>query len=152
MLTYEKGQNCEISQILALKRRIIAVGWQRSIAVFRESEFKEASVSVSRWEGEESHADDILCCGAMRVAPLLLATGSFDGEIVVWNSSSEFANRRLTARQKTAALVKEGTAQSLRAGRRGSLASALRRPTVNMADSDVTSMCDWEWDLINTCV
>lgn len=137
-LIVNKGQNCEISQILTLKRRIISVGWQKEIAVFREHEFKDQNVYPSEWDGKESHSEDILCCAAMRVAPLLLATGSFDGEIVIWNSSTEFANKHLTARKRSIPLPKESTAHSLRSDRRGSLANALRRPTINMADSDVS--------------
>ena len=72
----------------------------RGITVFRENEFKEQRVEPSHWEGKEEHQEDIFCCAKMLASPLLLATGSFDGEIVIWNSSTEFANKHLTSRKR----------------------------------------------------
>lgn len=43
----------------------------------------------------------------MTTAPLLLATGSFDGEIVIWNSSTEFSNKHLDARKRATSNMKE---------------------------------------------
>ena len=142
-LITNEGQNCEISGILGLKRRIIAVGWQKHISVFRENEFKDQYVDPSVWEGNVAHTEDILCLAAMKTAPLLLATGSFDGEIVIWNSSTEFANKHLTERKKVVAPTpnaKEPTSFSLRSERRGSLANAMRRPTIDLADADVSNL------------
>jgi hypothetical protein len=58
-------------------------------------------VNPSKWEGKEVHQEDIFCCAKMKASPLLLATGSFDGEIIIWNSSTEFANKHLTSRKRT---------------------------------------------------
>ncbi len=137
-LVTSEGQNSEIAQILTLKRRVIAVGWKKSIEVFRENEFRSQNVAPSAWEGKEAHTEDILCCAAMSVAPLLLATGSFDGEIVIWNSSTEFANRHLVSRKRTSAAKKEMTSQSLRSERKASVANAMRKSEVNLADTDVS--------------
>ncbi len=143
-LVTSEGQNSEISQVLLLKRRVIAVGWKKSIEVFRENEFKNQNVSSSNWEGKEAHTEDILCCAVMTVAPLLLATGSFDGEIVIWNSSTEFANKHLVNRKRMNAPLKEATSHSLRSDRKASVANAMRKPDVNLADTDV-SVLEMVW-------
>lgn len=41
----------------------------------------------------QEHQDDIL--GAAFMAPHTLATGSYDGEIVIWNTGSEVSSRHL---------------------------------------------------------
>ena len=46
----------------------------------------------------QEHVDDILC-GAF-CAPHTLATGSYDGEIILWNTNSEQASKHLTQRSK----------------------------------------------------
>jgi hypothetical protein len=36
----------------------------------------------------------------MKTPPMFLATGSFDGEIVIWNSVTEFACKHLISRKR----------------------------------------------------
>ena len=47
---------------------------------------------------QQEHSDDILAqafCG-----PNTLATGAYDGEIVIWNNNSEQASRHMTQRSR----------------------------------------------------
>jgi len=46
----------------------------------------------------QEHTDDILSVAFL--APNMIATGSYNGEIIVWNSVSEMPSRRLFARAK----------------------------------------------------
>ncbi|XP_055501306.1 WD repeat-containing protein 49-like [Leucoraja erinacea] len=85
-------QAAEISQILILKRSILILGWESKITVFRMDTLTELLVQPSKWKGKAQHHNDILC--AAFLPPQTLATGSYDGEIVIWNNNSENASSR----------------------------------------------------------
>ncbi|KAM7331310.1 hypothetical protein ACRRTK_010499 [Alexandromys fortis] len=106
----------DISQILVLKKSILVVGWERAVTVFRPQNFNQFSIQSEEWKGGIHHQDDILC--AAFLPPQTLATGSYDGEIVLWNSSTENAHHVLhpdSQRQLTSKLDTE--AQKLNAKR-----------------------------------
>ncbi|XP_063772261.1 WD repeat-containing protein 49 [Pseudophryne corroboree] len=88
-----KDKAAEISQILVLKRAILVVGWERIITVFRRNSLTQYLVQPSEWKGGVQHHDDILC--AAFLPPQSLVTGSYDGEMVVWNNNTENASRKL---------------------------------------------------------
>lgn len=48
----------------------------------------------------QGHEDDIVCMTVTACAPQLLATGSIDGDICIWNTSSELFVRRLDQRKR----------------------------------------------------
>ncbi len=54
----------------------------------------------SQWKGLGEHDEDILCAAIMKNQPMQMATGSFDGEIVIWNSVTELASKHLTTRKR----------------------------------------------------
>ncbi|XP_073779939.1 cilia- and flagella-associated protein 337 isoform X1 [Danio rerio] len=66
---------------------VISVGWSRRIDIYLDS--KEETQFIQRptpsWQDDmrNGHKEDILCIA--HCTPHLLATGSFDGEIIVWN-------------------------------------------------------------------
>ncbi|XP_075405008.1 cilia- and flagella-associated protein 337 [Tenrec ecaudatus] len=93
--TLNAGQDgvVEISQILVLKRTILVTGWDRAITVFRPQNFSHVSIQPEEWKGGVQHRDDILC--AAFLSPQTLATGSYDGEIILWNNSTENAHHVL---------------------------------------------------------
>jgi len=68
---------------------IIAVGWNRKIVLYDDSDQdvvnKKAMVN---WKGGQLHQDDILCMAHTK-APNLLVTGSYDGNIFVWNDETQ---------------------------------------------------------------
>ncbi|XP_066456795.1 cilia- and flagella-associated protein 337 isoform X1 [Eleutherodactylus coqui] len=88
-----RDRTVEISQILVLKRTILVVGWAREITVFRLNTFTQYLVQPSEWKGGVQHHDDILC--AAFLPPQSLVTGSYDGEMIVWNNNTENASRKL---------------------------------------------------------
>ncbi|KAK7811522.1 hypothetical protein U0070_006084, partial [Myodes glareolus] len=92
-LTVGQDGVVDISQILVLKKTILVVGWERAVTVFRPQNFNQFSIQSEEWKGGIHHRDDILC--AAFLPPQTLATGSFDGEIVLWNSSTEGAHHVL---------------------------------------------------------
>ncbi|XP_035239652.1 WD repeat-containing protein 49-like [Anguilla anguilla] len=88
-----RGQAVEISQILVLKRTVLVLGWERIITVFRLNTFSQFLIQPSEWKGGVQHRDDVLC--AAFLPPQTLVTGSYDGQITVWNNSTENALRKL---------------------------------------------------------
>ncbi|XP_060027890.1 WD repeat-containing protein 49 isoform X2 [Erinaceus europaeus] len=78
-----------ISQILVLKKTILVIGWKRAITVFRLQNFNESLIQPEEWRGGTQHHDDILC--AAFLPPHTLVTGSYDGEIILWNNITETA-------------------------------------------------------------
>ncbi|XP_026229694.1 WD repeat-containing protein 49 [Anabas testudineus] len=87
------GRAVEISQVLLLKRSILVMGWERMLTVFRLHSFSQSSVEPSEWKGGAQHRSDVLCAAFQ--PPQTLVTGSYDGEIIVWNNSTEKALRKL---------------------------------------------------------
>ncbi|XP_029302296.1 WD repeat-containing protein 49-like [Cottoperca gobio] len=87
------GRSVGISQILLLKRSILVMGWQRMFTVFRLHSFSQSFVEPSEWKGGVQHRSDVLCAAFQ--PPQTLVTGSYDGEMIVWNNSTEKALRKL---------------------------------------------------------
>ncbi|XP_030008874.1 WD repeat-containing protein 49-like isoform X2 [Sphaeramia orbicularis] len=87
------GRPVEISQVLLLRRSILVMGWERMLTVFRLHSFSQSFVEPSEWKGGAQHRGDVLCAAFQ--PPQTLVTGSYDGEIIVWNNSTEKALRKL---------------------------------------------------------
>ncbi|ESO89700.1 hypothetical protein LOTGIDRAFT_124680, partial [Lottia gigantea] len=92
------GQPADLGQILILKRSVIVLGWTRYLTVFRNTSFKDYHVQPADWKGGQAHTEDVL--NAAFVGPHTLASGSYDGDIVIWNTNSEQATRHLSQRSK----------------------------------------------------
>ncbi|XP_047191770.1 uncharacterized protein LOC118299771 isoform X2 [Scophthalmus maximus] len=90
------GRAVEITQVLLLKRSILVMGWERMLTVFRLHSFAQSLVEPSEWKGGVQHRSDLLCAAFQ--PPQTLVTGSYDGEIIVWNNGTEKALRRLQPR------------------------------------------------------
>ena len=74
----ERGGGDEIEH-----KYIVSCGWDRRIRLFVDDEEDEVHPQrIFPAPGFEGHHDDILCIA--HCDPRLIATGSFDGEIVIW--------------------------------------------------------------------
>jgi WD40 repeat protein len=62
--------------------------------------FKDHKVKSNEWKGRQEHDDDITCTTVQKQQPLALATGSFDGDIVLWNSVTELPIKHLNERKR----------------------------------------------------
>ncbi|CAG6005409.1 unnamed protein product, partial [Menidia menidia] len=87
------GRPAIILQVLLLRRSILTMGWKRMLTVFHLHSFSRPIVEPSEWKGGVQHHGDILC--AAYQPPQSLVTGGCDGEIIVWNSSTEKAVKKL---------------------------------------------------------
>ncbi|KAK0177738.1 hypothetical protein PV328_001756 [Microctonus aethiopoides] len=68
---------CEITGIIWLENRILCVGWNQYV-----TEFADTRTGIYRKAWRKRHTDDILCAAVRH--PHALATGSHNGEIVLW--------------------------------------------------------------------
>lgn len=98
MKCQDQGQSTDICQILSLKRNTLAVGWTRNITVFRDKNLENYFVDASEWIGPQLHDDDILALDF--TPPNILASGSYSGEIIIWNSVTEQPVKRFQQRSK----------------------------------------------------
>ncbi|XP_072433361.1 cilia- and flagella-associated protein 337 [Chiloscyllium punctatum] len=69
---------------------VLAVGWDRRINIYCDSfgDHHHTQLPEPHWQDDlkRGHKDDILCIA--QCPPTLLATSSYDGEIIVWNMIS----------------------------------------------------------------
>ncbi|XP_033119020.1 WD repeat-containing protein 49-like, partial [Anneissia japonica] len=68
-------------------RFVLSVGWDRRINMYSDSmdDFRHVQNPLPKWRDDlkSGHKEDILSVAAC--APSLLATSSYDGEVIVWN-------------------------------------------------------------------
>jgi hypothetical protein len=52
-----------LTQVLCIKRRVIAVGWERDICVFRDKQLMSSDFNITpdEWSGRREHSEDIMC-------------------------------------------------------------------------------------------
>ncbi|KAL0973459.1 hypothetical protein UPYG_G00203920 [Umbra pygmaea] len=97
-----RDQAVGISQILVLKRTVLVMGWERMLTVFRLHSFSQFFVQSSEWKGGVQHCDDVLCAAFLppqtliteSCLPVLPVPTLYDGELTVWNNTTENALRK----------------------------------------------------------
>ncbi|XP_072315674.1 cilia- and flagella-associated protein 337-like [Eucyclogobius newberryi] len=89
-----QGRHVHINQVLPLRRSVLVVGWQRMPSVFRLHSFTKAVVEPSEWRGGVHQCGEVVCA-AFQTPETLVTAGSIDGEIIVWNNSTEKVLRKL---------------------------------------------------------
>ncbi|XP_078512126.1 cilia- and flagella-associated protein 337-like [Lissotriton helveticus] len=109
--TETKGQEvCDCTYVdINRNRYIIAVGWDKRINMYYdlEGDLHHFRKPLPHWQDDLSrgHREDVLCVA--QCPPDLLATSSYDGEIIVWNMISGHLHCRLTASAKNHAATRE---------------------------------------------
>ncbi|KAM8945715.1 LOW QUALITY PROTEIN: cilia- and flagella-associated protein 337-like [Pelodytes ibericus] len=83
-------EEAEVTCVLPLRdQTFLSVGWNRKIVMYDVTNTENMYVSAdSSWKGGHPHKEDILTadfCPSLG----LLVTGSFDGEIIVWNTETQ---------------------------------------------------------------
>ena len=95
VLVVDDNKPCEITKVLILKRLIIAIGWSKVLCCFNVNEMNSYYVNPmpGEWKGKHKHYDDILA--ASFIEPRTLVTASFDGDIILWNTNTQNAMRKI---------------------------------------------------------
>ncbi|XP_070605983.1 cilia- and flagella-associated protein 337-like isoform X2 [Erythrolamprus reginae] len=103
---YDEVRDCAYVEINK-NEYIIGVGWDRRINLFYDStdDFYHIKKPQPYWQDDIKwgHKEDILCVA--QCPPNLLATSSYDGEIIVWNMVSGHIDHRFYIPMTTAASV-----------------------------------------------
>ncbi|XP_077980125.1 cilia- and flagella-associated protein 337-like [Glandiceps talaboti] len=92
----EAVSEAEVTGIVSFrdKHLILSVGWSRQITLYDDSDSDNVFIKAqTNWKGGQVHKDDILSVDFC--PPNLVATASFDGEIIVWSVETEKMFRRL---------------------------------------------------------
>lgn len=91
---------CEVTSVLWLPERILAVGWNRHVTEFSDTEENVFGEAGKHWD--VLHTDDVLATAVCR--PLALATGSCAGELVLWKLETGQPYRRIDVENPSARL------------------------------------------------
>ena len=76
-----------------MKGRVIVGGWSRCLTEY--SDHRDRDDIVPKYWGEGIHKDDILCMCSQE--PNMLASASYDGDIIIWNVDVERCTCKLNA-------------------------------------------------------
>ncbi|KAL5971512.1 WD repeat-containing protein 49 [Taenia solium] len=86
----------DIAQVVILKRAVIVMGGSKHFMIFKLTNFGDHYVFPSEWKSPPQHKDDVMA--GCPLPPHSLITGSYDGELIVWNTNSELFSRRMNQR------------------------------------------------------
>ncbi|KAH9283386.1 WD repeat-containing protein 49 [Echinococcus granulosus] len=86
----------DVAQVVILKRAVIVMGGSKHFIIFRSTNFGDHYVFPSEWKSPPQHKDDVMA--GCPLPPHSLITGSYDGELIVWNTNSELFSRRMNQR------------------------------------------------------
>ena len=75
----------QVTSICCVKQRIVVSGWSQYIAYFQDT--RDIESTPPKAVGQGVHSDDILCMAHQESG--LIASGSYDGDVVVWNIDME---------------------------------------------------------------
>lgn len=74
--------NCEITSIVWVKGRILAIGWNRHVTEFLESGAAVGVGGAFSKDWDTKHSEDVFC--AVARIPQTMVTGSYNGELLFW--------------------------------------------------------------------
>ncbi|RXM33828.1 WD repeat-containing protein 49 [Acipenser ruthenus] len=86
----EPVAEAEVTRVLCYQdHKFLAVGWSHQLALYNTTDRRNTYVVADlSWRGGQLHKEDILAADSCPVLELL-ATASYDGEIIVWNTETQ---------------------------------------------------------------
>ncbi|RVE45325.1 hypothetical protein evm_010030 [Chilo suppressalis] len=85
---------CEVTNCFWVEGRILAVGWNKHV-----TEFEDTGTASTGKSWETRHTDDVLAAAAR--APLMLATCSYNSELILWKLETGQPYRRFSCTDPT---------------------------------------------------
>ena len=83
----------QVTCISFMKGRVIVGGWSRCLTEY--SDHRDRDDVIPKYWGEGVHKEDILCMSNQE--PNMLASASYDGDIIIWNVDVERSMCKLNA-------------------------------------------------------
>ena len=75
-------KHCEVTGVVWVKGRILAIGWNRHVTEFADSDVAAGPGGSFSKHWDTNHTEDVLCVAAR--VPQTLVTSSYVGELVMW--------------------------------------------------------------------
>lgn len=94
MHTFNTPAGLEITGVVCAHHRILTSGWSRRVHIYIVGGGEE-----HRKDWKQKHSEDILCMSYL--SPNIIATGSYDGDIVVWSRDTGHVYCTLNANKGT---------------------------------------------------
>ncbi|KAI4460577.1 wd40 repeat domain 95 [Holotrichia oblita] len=91
--------NCEVTGVVWIKGRILAIGWNRHVTEFADSGGYAGPGGAFSKDWETNHTEDVLCATAR--VPQTLVTSSYSGELVMWQLETGQAYKCFNVAQPT---------------------------------------------------
>ncbi|XP_022918540.2 WD repeat-containing protein on Y chromosome [Onthophagus taurus] len=91
--------NCEVTGVVWIKGRILAIGWNRHVTEFADSGGHAGPGGAFSKSWETNHTEDVLCSSAR--IPQTLVTSSYTGELVMWQLETGQAYKRYNVTDPT---------------------------------------------------
>lgn len=73
---------CEVTSVVWVKGRILAIGWNRHVTEFLESGRAAGPGGAFSKAWDTRHNEDVMC--AVARVPQALVSGTYNGEVIFW--------------------------------------------------------------------
>lgn len=90
MQSFKLPDNSSVTGIVASRHNFYVTGWGKAVYIYIDGEGEE---HIKQWRIQ--HNEDVLCIAAL--APNIIATGSYDGDVIIWSRDTGQVNCRLNA-------------------------------------------------------
>ena len=95
----------QISKILFLRKMIIVIGWSKDLWCIPFSINNNHYCQAAVWKGKPEHSDEIVVADVQE--PNYLVTGSYDGDIVVWDTETRNALKKISNKHVSISNISE---------------------------------------------
>ena len=90
MQRFQLPDSSDVTDLVCTKRRIYVTGWSKTVYIYIDGGGEE-----DRKMWRQQHTDDILCIAYL--SPNIIATGSYDGDTIIWGRETGQVYCRLNA-------------------------------------------------------
>ncbi|KAF5307990.1 hypothetical protein FQR65_LT06558 [Abscondita terminalis] len=98
---------CEVTAVIWIRGRILAIGWNKHVIEFADSDGTSSTGGVFSKAWDTKHNEDVLCA-AVRI-PQTLVTSTYSGELVLWRLETGQPYKRFNVADPTGQIKLEYT-------------------------------------------